>query len=105
MSNLFYLQDKRSVVGNSMSWWAIEGRGYTCDIRCAQVWTKEELEKDGYWTMDGYKHAKYQVWPKDVIDRLVQWHVDVQDVTYKNNDDSFANAPHTLKSWRPDLCR
>lgn len=49
MGELYYLQDKRSIVGNSMMWWAINGCGYTCDIRCAQTWTKEELVKLNYW--------------------------------------------------------
>lgn len=29
---LFYVQDTRSVVGNSASWWRFEGNGYTCNL-------------------------------------------------------------------------
>lgn len=95
MSELFYLQDARCIVGNSMSWWALGGRGYTCDIRCAQVWTKDELLEENYW--EG--HGKYLPWPKEKIDQLVQWHIDCQDVQYKSE------FPHTLKHWRPELCK
>lgn len=101
MDELFYLQDKRTICGNSMSWWAIGGHGYTCDIRCAQVWTQEELEKNGY---DDANHPKYKPWPKEVVDRLIQWHIDFQDLKYRNNDGSPSKYPHTLKHWRPELC-
>jgi hypothetical protein len=95
----YYLQDKRTIVGNSMSWWAIDGRGYTCDIRCAHIWTEEELKKEGYWS----DHYKYKPWPKDRVDRLVQLHIDHQDLERKTNGSIFDNNPHTLVKWRKDL--
>lgn len=100
---LYYLQDTRCVVGNSMMWWAIDGRGYTCDIRCAQIWTMDELKKSNYNCKNEY-NEKYIPWPKDVIDRLVQHHVDHQDLQYKDNFGEQAKHPHTLVSHRQDLC-
>lgn len=99
MSETFYLQDTRSTVGNSALWWAIANAGYTVDIRCARVWTLEEkLEKE----KDLRSTDKF--WPKADIDRLVQHHIDVQDLYYKDNTGEVARFPHTLVSRRPDLC-
>lgn len=41
MSDLFYLQDSRGLVGENMMFWSIGG-GYTSDIRKAEVFTKAE---------------------------------------------------------------
>lgn len=32
---LYYIQDTRSYVGNSVMWWAVGGCGYACDLRKA----------------------------------------------------------------------
>lgn len=42
MTQLFYLQDSRSYVGNNVLWWAKGGNGYTTDLSKAQLYTKEE---------------------------------------------------------------
>lgn len=101
-NQLYYLQDKRTIVGNSISFWAINGRGYTCDVRCAQVWTKEELIKLNYWEENEF-NTKYKPWPKEEIDRLVQFHVDHQDLRYKG--EYGTKYPHTIRFHRPDLMR
>lgn len=70
---LYYIQDKRSMVGNSMSWWRKGGAGYGCDIREAEVFTetraKALIESDGH---------KYRMWPKSHVDAHIQHHVDFQ---------------------------
>ena len=96
----YYLQNKRGsqpYVGNSLLWWAIDDCGYVCDLRCARVWTEEEMKKA---KKDSRPCDIF--WPKEVIDRLVQHHIDVQDLR-KNNDGSYRKAPHSLSSKRPDL--
>lgn len=93
----FYLQCTRSVVGNSAMWWALNDRGYTCDIRCAKIFDEDDPKLKELRDID-------VPWPKEVVDRLVQHHVDVQDLHYKNNDGNLADFPHTLAQWRPDLC-
>lgn len=97
---LFYVQDNRSTCGNSTSWWAIGDRGYTLDIRCAKVFTLEEVRQR---ELD--KKEKYKVWPKGIIDNYVQHHVDIQDLFHhgKNKDARLNNHPHTIVFWRPDL--
>lgn len=69
---LYYLQDKRSYVGNSMSWWAKDGKGYVCDIRKAHVYTKAEAYR---------QHDKRETdipWPKAYIDARISHHIDMQ---------------------------
>jgi hypothetical protein len=96
VSELFYLQC-RGVVGNSVLWWALNDQGYTCDIRCARVWTQEEIDAKQLRSFE-------RVWPKELVDRVVQHHIDIQDLTYVDNIGRTADYPHTLKHWRPDLC-
>ena len=91
----FYIQN-RGTCGNSVSWWAIGDHGYTCDLRCAKVWTREEVERRDWRSFD-------KPWPKSAVDRLVQHHVDIQDLTHRDNEGRFYPHPHTLMSHRPDL--
>jgi hypothetical protein len=37
----FYVLDARTVVGNCAMWWCPDGKGYTCDITQAGLYTKE----------------------------------------------------------------
>jgi len=39
---MFYLQDSRSYVGNSMQFWAVDGHGYTTDISHAARFTQTD---------------------------------------------------------------
>lgn len=96
MAELFYLQCTRSVVGNSAMWWAINDCGYTCDIRCARVWTKSEIENKQMRDID-------VPWPKEDVDRLIQHHIDVQDLHHKDNNGNLMKFPHTIGSYRPDI--
>tara|TARA_R110001583_G_scaffold58417_3_gene174229 strand:- start:1917 stop:2621 length:705 start_codon:yes stop_codon:yes gene_type:complete len=45
MSQLFYLRDSRSDVGDSCMFWAQDGAGYTSDLNKAHVYTKEEAQR------------------------------------------------------------
>lgn len=73
MNNEFYIQDKRQIVGNSMTWWRKEGRGYGCDIREAEVFSEMRalklIQDAGY---------KYRAWPKEYIDARISHHIDMQ---------------------------
>ena len=97
MSKKYYLQCNRGYVGNSVMWWAINDQGYTCDIRCARVWTQAEIDAKEMRSID-------VPWEKETIERLVQHHIDFQDLKHKDNNDEISKFPHTLKQWRPDLC-
>lgn len=97
----YYLQNTQggAYVGNSLKWWAINNKGYTCDIRCARVWTQEEMEEE---SKDLRSCDKF--WPRDVIEPLAQHHIDHQDLR-KDNNGNYRKDPHTLMTWRKDLCK
>ena len=74
MSELYYLQDKRSYVGNDILWWAKGGMGYTTDLSKAHVFTKEEAVQHHQWRETDIP------WPKDYVDGKTRPAVDMQCV-------------------------
>lgn len=70
---LYYVQDKRTIVGNCLYWWKAGDHGYTCNLSEAKVWTEADaralIERSGH---------KYRAWPKAYIDARTVVHVDVQ---------------------------
>jgi hypothetical protein len=66
---LFYVQDARVVVGNSVMWWCPEGKGYTSHIDLAGKFTEEECR-----TMRDTDVP----WPVEEVDRIWSHHVDIQ---------------------------
>ena len=72
MSDLFYLQDSRSYVGNDVMWWALDGNGYTTDLRNAQTYTREQAQ-----AMHAARESDIP-WPKDYIDGKTRPAVDFQ---------------------------
>ena len=75
MNNLFYIQDERQYVGNSVLWWSKNSNGYTTDIHKAHVFTKEEAEK----ICSGRKTDI--MWLKDYIDQKISYHIDAEDIS------------------------
>jgi hypothetical protein len=74
VSDHFYLQDSRSYVGNDMLFWAVDGNGYTTDLRKAQVYTKAQAVA---------RHESRLTdipWPKEYIDARTRPAVDMQHV-------------------------
>jgi len=43
---LFYLQDARQVVGNSVLWWRKGSAGYTCDLNDAELFSEEQARAE-----------------------------------------------------------
>lgn len=79
----FYLQDSRSYVGNDMLFWAVDGNGYTTDMRKAHVYTKAEAVA---------RHQSRETdipWPKDYIDARTRPAVDMQ---YVKRDEALAGT-------------
>lgn len=70
----WYLQDKRSFVGNDMLFWAKDGKGYTTDLRAAHVYTKAEAESKQRMRITDVP------WPKTYIDSKARPAVDMQYV-------------------------
>lgn len=73
-----YIQDIRGYVGNSVSWWAKGGSGYTTNIDKAEVFTEKEAMK-----LVSESPEKYRAWSYDHIQEVVTKHVDVQNLDYR----------------------
>ncbi|MHC4301430.1 MAG: hypothetical protein ACYS7Y_29540 [Planctomycetota bacterium] len=86
MGKLFYVQDARQHVGNSMLWWAKNHEGYTCDIRKAHVFSEVEINQARFLRGTDIP------WPKNYIDARVSFHIDMQHC-----DRSIANS----EGWYP----
>lgn len=41
----YYIQDTRSFVGNAVVWWRPEGKGYTCHLDDAGLFSEEEARR------------------------------------------------------------
>jgi hypothetical protein len=88
MSQLFYLQDSRSYVGNDVMWWAKNGQGYTTDLRNAELYTFEEAQRQ-------HNSRPSDIpWPKEYIDAKTRPAVDMQ---YIKRDEALAGTGIVLK--------
>lgn len=87
-SDKFYIQDSRTTVGNSVMWWCHHGHGYTCDIRKAGIYSKDEL--------NGLRETDIP-WPVEQVNRVIQFHIDIQDLRRKGKP--WNRMPHVLRDW------
>jgi len=79
----FYLQDSRSYVGNDMLFWAADGKGYTTDMRKAEVYTREKA-------LAQHQCRETDIpWPKAYIDARTRPAVDMQ---YVKRDEALAGT-------------
>lgn len=87
--SLFYLQDTRSYVGNSVVWWSNGGSGYTTCINRAQKFTKKQAD-------NLHKERLSDLpWPVEYIDQRVKQHIDMQDL-----EKEFSGTEAALKQSR-----
>lgn len=63
---LFYVQDSRQMVGNCMSWWCPDGRGYTSEIGKAGLYPLARIERMRDTDIP---------WPKEIVEEAVVRHV------------------------------
>lgn len=75
---MFYIQDSRKYVGNSVLWHGIKGYSYTTDINKAKKYTKDEIIKQFSNCRDSDI-----IWSAKHIDANVSYHVDAQNLDYK----------------------
>ena len=64
---LYYVQDSRDYVGNSMLWWRRNGAGYTTDISQAGQYAEKPGDRD-----------TDILWPVEYINSIATLHVDHQ---------------------------
>ncbi|AIO47520.1 hypothetical protein DM44_3123 [Burkholderia cepacia] len=90
MTELFYLQDSRSFVGNDVLWWA-DPDGYTTDLRKARLFTRDDAQQH-------HNVRETDIpWPKEYIDAKTRPAVDVQ---YIKRDEALAGTGITLTKPR-----
>ncbi|SEI17026.1 hypothetical protein [Pseudomonas asplenii] len=85
MSRQFYLQDSRSnaYVGDGLSFWAVDGKGYVTDLAKAELYTAEQATS----------HRDTDIpWPKDYIDARTRIGVDCQYVDIREALDQHPDA-------------
>lgn len=80
MAKKYYVQDTRTYVGNSMTWWKHDDFGYVCDIREARIFTEDEAK-----LICTKKHTNKRMWPKDYIDARVEHHIDTQHCNHQQS--------------------
>lgn len=85
MTNQFYLQDSRdhAYVGDGLSFWAKDGKGYVTDLSKAQLYTLEQAQ--------GHRDTDIP-WPKEYIDARARVGVDCQYVTLSEALDQHPGA-------------
>ena len=67
MTVLYYVQDGRDFVGNSMLWWCHDGRGYTTDLAQAGQYDHKPTDRD-----------TDILWPVEYINSIATLNVDMQ---------------------------
>lgn len=92
MEDEYYLQDSRNYVGNDVLFWAKNAQGYTTDLRCAHVYTKQEAV-----AQHNKRHTDIP-WPKSYIDSKIRPAVDMQ---YIKRVDALAGTGIVLKEYAP----
>ncbi len=77
---LYYIQDRRSFLGNAVIWWGWNNNGYTPDIESAGKYTKEEAMKI-------CKNRPSEVaWPVDYINSNTKARTMIVDMQYLDKD-------------------
>ena len=76
---MYYIQDSRQFVGNSMLWWRPDRCGYTCNLSEAGAFTLGEAKRICR------NRDTDRMWEINYINSKTQHHVDMQDVTLKRS--------------------
>lgn len=79
----YYVLDVRSVVGNCACWWRPDGKGYTCDIDDAGLYTLAYAK--------GLRETDIPI-HRDVAQRLVISHVRLDDLRQAGLLDAYEAA-------------
>lgn len=74
----YYVQDKRSYVGNAVLWWALDGNGYVTDLAKAHKYTYDEIVKFNPRPTD-------VIWESTHVEKAIKSYVDAQYLDGKNS--------------------
>ncbi|RKZ85380.1 MAG: hypothetical protein DRQ39_07205 [Gammaproteobacteria bacterium] len=95
MTELYYLQDSRTIVGNDLMWWAKNGHGYTSDVSRAEIYSKEDAVRQNQ------SRETDVPWPKDYIDSKTRPVVDCQvidiEIALQDRGIVLAEPPKPIK--------
>lgn len=92
MKNAFYKTN--GFVGSSVMFWAIDGRGYTSNIDLAEIYTREQVQRDvdNDWLRDKDEFPLCA----ESVNALSQWRVDYQYVKKTYPDFTDPNDEYVL---------
>ena len=68
-------------VGNDLLFYGEHGKGYTCDLDKAEVFTKDEAIKEVQ-----ISRGKYLMWEKKYLESIAKGHVDMQYLRRKGGE-------------------
>ena len=70
---MYYVQDSRNYVGNSILWWGLGSSGYVTQLKDAQKYTKAEILKD-------FSNGRETdiIWRASHVEANIRTHVDSQ---------------------------
>ena len=97
MSEEYYLQDKRSYVGNDLLFWR-DGGGYTTDLTEAEVFTREAALSQNQSRDTDIPWPKGYVWAKTRPAVDVQ-HVDIQEALVGLNIELKKPRPYVKPTY------
>lgn len=84
------LLSKRDTCGKNASFWVVSGKGYSSDVRCAQIFSySEDKERSN-------RNFEYFVKAQKAL-KLAEKRVDVQDIADAENRYSHHSLSHTFK--------
>jgi len=89
MNRLYYMQDSRFFLGNTIVWLDWDG-GYTADVRRARTYTKEECDQLIL------ERPMDIPWPKEYIDKKTQPTVDFHHVERREAERAVKLIPLVL---------
>lgn len=90
MSQMYYLQESRSFVGNSPVWWGKDCNGYVCDLDKAHLFTEDEA-------MTYFESRSTDIpWKQEDVEGAVKRLVDAQYLK-KSDEDGFYTRLDSLK--------
>lgn len=77
--DMYYVQDRRSYVGNAVLWWGLDSNGYVTDLKKAQKYTKAEIV-----SKFGDARDTDIIWPASHVEKAVREYVDAQGLKREN---------------------
>jgi len=80
---LYYIQNTHAgFLGNAIIFWAMNSRGYTCDLKSSHKFTADEAKKICLGNPE-----KNKAWPVEYLDNLIESQKLIIDCQYLEHDE------------------